>query len=372
MEVGMDKQQTGLQPEHSEIRRRRREESIKEEPIKQDETTKRAKGIGLDIGTCFCVAATSQNNDTVFRTQRDAFFAIENNMMSKSMLNKLNANYIESEDKRDLYVIGNEALSLANFFNKECRRPLSKGVISTREKEALAMIKVILGGILGDPIEENEICHFSVPAIPIDAEYNVIYHENVLKSFVTSFGYKAIPMNEATAIGWAELEAENYTGIALSFGAGMVNYSLMFLGISEPEQQGSVARSGDWIDENCATACGLKSSRMTIIKESGIDLLNPIGREQTALKIYYENLIQYTCNAMEKKLNSSTNLPNFPDPITVILSGGTSKAGNFEKLFEQEIRSKSFPFKIKEVRRAKDQLNSVAKGCLLNSLNSYS
>jgi hypothetical protein len=113
---------------------------------------------------------------------------------------------------------------------------------------------------------------------------------------------------------------------------------------------------------------GLKSSRITVIKEAGVDLLNPKNREETAIKIYYENLIKYVCEGIDKKLNNSTNIPNFDSPIKIVISGGTSKAINFDKLFEQEIMSRSLPFKIKEIKKAKDQLNAVAEGCLLNAM----
>ena len=148
---------------------------------------KKETGIGVDVGTCFCVAARIKESKITYKTQRDAFFDIENNVMSKNMLKKMDCNYIESEDKRSLYVVGEEALQMANFFNREIRRPLAKGVISTREKEALVMIKIILHSLVGDPIEPGEKLYFSTPAIPIDANYNPIYHENVLKSFFTSF-----------------------------------------------------------------------------------------------------------------------------------------------------------------------------------------
>ena len=337
---------------------------------KKKEEIKRDVGIGIDIGTAFIVSAKFINNKAVFRKQRDAFFDVENNMISKNMLKKLEANYIESANKKQLFVIGEEAPQMANFFNREARRPLSDGCISTREKEALTMIKIILHALLGDPIEENEICFFSVPAKPVDqSNYNVIYHENILKSFISSFGYNAQPINEALAVAWAELGDSDYSGMAVSWGAGMTNVALSFLGVSERDHQFSVARCGDWIDSNAADAVGLKSSRITTIKETGVDLLNPLNREQTAIKIYYENLIKYVCNALEKKLNNLDNIPNFPEPITIVLSGGTSKVKNFEILFEREIRTKTFPFNIKNVKLASDQLNAVAKGCLLNALN---
>jgi hypothetical protein len=368
MDIPMDKETQAQKPvESAQEQEKRRGRQRKE----STGTEKRKVGIGADIGTMTVISAVmkdNNNDETTYKVQRDAFFDIENTMMSKAMLNKLESNYIESEDKKLLYVIGDKALEMANFFNREIRRPLSQGVVSTREKEALSMIKLIIHGVLGDPIEENEACHFSVPAAPIDANYNIVYHQNILKSFITSFGYKAIPINEAAAVGLSELENEDFSGLALSFGAGMVNISFLMFGITQPEQQFSIARSGDWIDSNSAIACGLKSSKMTAIKESGVDLLNPKTREETAIRIYYENLIQYTCDALEKKTNSSMTI-NFENPISVIVSGGTSKAINFEKLFEQELKTKTFPFKIKEVRKAKDQLKAVARGCLLSSLN---
>lgn len=366
-----------------EVKEETKEEQVEEKQEMEEEKPKiirrrkveveRDKGVGLDVGTMFCIAASSIDNEATFRVQRDAFFDIENTPMSRGMLQKLNANYIESEDERSLYVVGDEALQMANVFNREIRRPLSGGVVSTREKEALGMIKVILHSLLGDPIEDGEVCHFSVPAQSLDAEgQNVVYHENMLKSFISSFGYKAISMNEAYAIVWSELEDQNFSGLALSFGAGMVNACLSFMGVTEEAHQFSASRSGDWIDHNAATALGLVESKITAIKEGGIDLLNPNGREQTAIKIYYDNLISYVCNALAKNFERAKNIPNFPEPITVVVSGGTSQILNFDKAFRQELNRKKLPFQIKEVRKAKDPLNAVAKGCLLNSLNHYS
>jgi hypothetical protein len=337
---------------------------------KSEATTSRLPGCGIDVGTGFLVSAASVDGKTIYKTQRDAFIDLENNAMTKNMLTKLNAPFISSEDSKLIYVIGDDALQLGNFFNRTCRRPLAKGVLSTKEKECLMMIKMILHNLVGDPVVPNEKLFFSVPANPIDEEFNGIYHENVIKSFLKSFNFDAQPLNEAFALVLSELENEEYTGLTISVGSGMTNLALSFLGVSDKNQQFSVARAGDWIDTCSSEAVGLKSSRMTVIKEAGVDLLNPKNREETAIKIYYENLIKYVCDAMEKKFNTTENMPNFPDPITVVISGGTSKAINFDKLFEQEIMSKTLPFKIKQIKKAADPLNAVARGCLLNALNS--
>lgn len=346
-----------------------KQNDVNETPVNKSNEQKRIPGCGLDAGTMFLVQSHYKNDKIAYVTQRDAFLDIENNMMSKTMLNKLKTSYIESQDKKNLYVMGDDALTFANFFNKECRRPFAKGVISTRESEALSMIKTLLYNLVGEPIVKDEKLFFSIPADPVDANFSNVYHENVLKTFLKSFGYDAEPINEAFAIVWSELEDDEYTGLTLSFGAGQVNVALSLLGISQKHHQFSIARSGDWIDEQSSTATGLVTSKITAIKESGVDLYNPKNREETAIKIYYDDLIRYVCTQIEKKFSSESSL-GIDKPIPIIISGGTSKPLNFDKIFEKEINSKSLPFKIKEVRRASDPLNAVSKGCLLNAIMS--
>ena len=63
---------------------------------------------------------------------------------------------------------------------------------------------------------------------------------------------------------------------------------------------------------------------------------------------------------------------NLPYAIPIILSGGTSKAGNFLKLFQEgfkEAMKDRFPIQISEIRMAEDPLNAVAQGLLVAALN---
>jgi len=112
----------------------------------ENEKQKKSIGKGLDIGTAFLVCAEKVGNDVVFRSERNAFFEIEKNDFTKNMLDSSKVKYIIREDK--LYVVGDEALEFANIFNKETRRPLSNGVISPKEKEALPMVELLIKTLL--------------------------------------------------------------------------------------------------------------------------------------------------------------------------------------------------------------------------------
>jgi len=345
------------------LKKTNREDETKEKMIRQD-------GIGLDVGTSFINCAIIDNDDQIdIRTQRDAFFDIDNDKFARNMLKMNKANYIQSDDEKSLYVIGQEAINFANVFKREVRRPLHKGVISTREPEALLMIKTILKHVLGEPNIKDEICKFSVPAEPVDADYNVIYHENVLKSFIDSFGFNGQAINEAQAVCYSELDNEGFSGLALSFGAGMVNCSLSYMGTASV--QFSVSRAGDWIDENSAKAIGERVTKMITVKEAGIDLLAPKNRHEESISIFYRNFIAYVVKCFEKKLSETSNVPEFPEPISIVLAGGTSLVGSFDKVFKQEIEKIKLPFEIKDIRLAEDQMFAVAKGCLYSAMSEY-
>ena len=67
---------------------------------------------------------------------------------------------LKSLKDNKLYIVGDEALEFANMFNKETRRPISRGVISPTEKEAkgfgskIIKVKVHIGDIVCIPVYE--------------------------------------------------------------------------------------------------------------------------------------------------------------------------------------------------------------------------
>ena len=88
-----------------------------------------------------------------------------------------------------------------------------------------------------------------------------------------------------------------------------------------------------------------------------------------SLNSFAQTLLEPT--DFEKKLREASDVPEFPEPISVVLAGGTSLAGSFDKVFKQEIDKIKLPFQIKDIRLADDQMFAVAKGCLYSALSEY-
>jgi actin-like ATPase involved in cell morphogenesis len=185
---------------------------------------------GLDIGTSFLVCASKDpknpQSEIQINSVRDAFLDIEAEQSVLNMLKMSNTSFIQ--EKEYIYIIGETALSVANMFKREARRPLSRGIISAGELDAEKVLIILLKSILKEPSVEKEVCYYSVPAKPIDRDVDIIYHEAIFKKIIESLGYKAVSMNESAAIVYANCELEEFTALASSWGAGMINTSLLF------------------------------------------------------------------------------------------------------------------------------------------------
>ena len=323
-------------------------------------------GKGLDVGTSFICCAEKQGNKIVFRAQRDAFFDIEYSDFTKEMLNKSKVNYIQKDEK--LYVVGDEAIKFANIFNKNARRPLSKGIISPSEKEALPMVELIIKSIVGEPKYKEEIVYYSTPGPPVDADFNIAYHEKVVYSFLAKSGYTPKSVNEGLAVVFSELAKDGFTGIGLSFGGGMVNMCLSYMSV--PIFTFSVSKAGDWIDQQVAMAVDETASRICAIKESSLDLTKSVGlsKIETALSIYYDNLIEYILENIKIEFGRAKRMPRIDKPIAIVLSGGSALPKGFLDRFRKILTKVKFPLEFGEIRMASEPQYSVAKGTLIAAI----
>lgn len=324
--------------------------------------TERLLGKGLDVGTANLVAATqTQDGGITVKLERNAFLDVKADVYSKAMLTKLKVPYVMRGDS--LIVLGEASFELANVFGRETRRPMKDGLIAPSDADALPMIRLIIDKLLGAPAQQNENCYFSVPAPSIDKDNNIIYHQGLFEGMLRSMGYNARAINEGHAVVFSELAESDFSGIGISFGGGMANICVCYKTI--PALSFSVSRGGDWIDRNVSETLGIPRSRATFLKERGVDISNPQGREEEAITIFYRNLIQYVLMNIKNRFDTTANMPQFQGAVPIVCSGGTAMAKNFIKVFQDEVNRIKFPIPVESITLATEPLNSVAKGCLV-------
>jgi len=319
-------------------------------------------GVGLDVGTMNLVAARSADSKVSTSRLRNAFIDLP--ASNKRMLKISNTSYIEMDGH--LLVIGDEALETANLFDREARQQMSGGFMSAAEIDGQRVIAVMLKHLLGSPATAGEKCVYSVPAPALDVNgSDITYHSKVLEKIIQELGFKAEAANEALAIIYSECAKSNFSGLGISFGSGMTNVCLAYNAMSVLEF--SVGRGGDWIDNGASRAVGTTAAKICAIKESGLDLMAPKSRQEEALVVYIESLIDYVIDNTIKQFAKSKNQISISKPMPIVLSGGTSLAKGFIEKFQArfELYKDKFPLQVSEFRHASDPMAAVATGLLV-------
>lgn len=327
--------------------------------------------IGLDVGTSYIISAKQEGENIAYKDFRDAFYVIKpttpiaTKMIEKGLAGKV---FIKDSDG-SFILLGKDAIEKAIERNDTAKRPMYRGVVSSKEKYAKKILSFILKEVVGEASQPGEKLVFCRPAQPVDQEdedFDVGYHEDVVKSILAECGYDAKPINEAEALCYAGLEDSDYTGIGVSCGAGMTNVCVMLNG--EPTVMFSTTKSGDWIDRMSAVATGEPDSVVQVEKEGGdYTIGQPVDNNQVleAVCAYYERLIDYTTKYLSVALSNHKSLPKFKEPLKVVVAGGTSRAKGYVETFEKMLKENNFPLPVKEVVHADDPLHAVAKGCLI-------
>jgi len=342
-------------------------------------------GRGLDVGTSFIITSREFDEGGKIRYTefRDAFFRIKGaTTIARQMIEKgLKGQQYFSEADGSFIVVGMDAIERAVERHQSANRPLVRGVISPKEKQARRILRHIFKEVLEKPLAEGEKVVYSVPAQPVDQtsdNFDVGFHTDALNNDIKDLGFSPVPLPEAEAICYSELEKEDYSGCCLSFGAGMVNACLMSSG--EAVCHWSTTKSGDWIDRMASVATAQPDTVVQLEKENtefNIGYENPNNPIISAVSLYYVRLIDYTIEHMIRRLNQAGDLPKFTQPIPIIAAGGTSRAKGFVNKFKERLEwfndpetsplTDQLPFEIKEIRLAEDPLRAVARGCLLAS-----
>lgn len=321
--------------------------------------------VGLDIGTSHIVMAQNAGRHINTVNQLNAFFTIPYSKFTKKILVENDITFYAKDDQ--FYILGYSAENFANMFNTNTRRTMEKGILSSHEDEGITVLQSIISSLLAKTDQQEVIC-FSMPGEPVDGKASVVYHESIIKMYLASLGYRPISINEGLATIMSELADDNFTGIGISMGGGMCNICLSYLSV--PVLSFSIQRGGDYIDSMVGASVGEPATRIKMIKEGSLNLArSPQDRVETALDIYYVDLVSHLLGALEHELRTTDKMPNINNALPIVLSGGTVLPKGFKDLFEKGLRKVNMPLEISEVRIANDPLNTTAKGAMVMALS---
>ena len=333
--------------------------------------TPRKYHVGLDVGTMNLVCASATpSGKTDITTLRNVFLTVDKTHLGETDLSKISHARIDD----NVFILSNDAYNFANIFGYPISRSMQKGMISPEDINSADVLAVMIRELIGSEDDDSArgTCVFSIPGDPLNTGSNVLYHQNIISRIISEIGFTPEPLNEAVAIIYAECADTDFSGVSISFGAGLTNVAVVYKSI--PVLEFALNRGGDWIDDNVARAVGTIPNRVVAIKEKNFDINRfDTGRKKErkvreALGYYYTSLIHFVVQSTLKELDRRDLDLGFPDNIPLVISGGTSLAGGFLELVRQQVQQEEWPLDLLEVRYASDPLSCVAQGCLIKSL----
>ena len=323
---------------------------------------------GLDLGTSRIVLASMTGQSVNFTPQLNAFVDIPFSKMTEQMLAR--ENILHEVEGAHIYAYGNRSDEFAKFLDGDTRRPMQSGLLNPAEPKNLQMIELLLERLCGKASDGEKLC-LSIPSAPTDRGADLMFHERSVQGIFEKLGYQVQSVNEGLAVVYAELKDANFTGIGMSFGGGMCNICLAYLGL--PVLTVATTRAGDYIDQSAASVTGETPTTVRLHKESAAEsgfIIDSAagGSIDHALSVYYADVIETAVTALRTAMAESKKLPRFTTPIPIVCAGGTTMAGNFLTRLKTVITATELPVRISEVYLAKDPLNATAKGALVGAM----
>jgi hypothetical protein len=333
-----------------------------------------SKAVGVDPGTMFFQTAQKKEGEEglSFGAVRNAFVELADTEGVDDILGRNEWQFIK--DGNVYYVIGDDAIQVANILpgKVEVRRPMADGVLNKNEDKKLVVLAEIIESSIGKAPDGNSWVCSCVSSESVDGSQNSVFHRQRLEALYKRLGWNVKIIEEGHAVVLSERptvvengEEVAYSGIGLSFGAGRANCVLCYRGL--PVVGMSVARSGDWVDQQVSEQTGVPISQVIATKEKKLDFDNIDFDDdvQFALDAYYDQLIRYVFNHFAKKFAAEKT--TFEAPLDVVVAGGTSMPNGFCNKVQKVINDLNLPFEVKEVRHAKSPRTAVVEGLYVSA-----
>ncbi len=320
---------------------------------------------GLDLGTSRIILAKPNGEQPSYDAQLNAFISLPYAKLTKAMLEDEHIHHCV--DGEEILAFGNRVDEFANMLGGDTRRPMHTGLLNPNEPKSQRMIALALEKMCGKARKDAKIC-FSVPCAPAGRESELIFHEHVVTEVLEGLGYRVEAVNEGLAVVYADLKDEDFTGIGISFGGGLCNVCVSYLGL--PVLAFCTEQAGDFIDHAAAKVTGQTPTTVRLYKESGKFRLggSEAGSLDQALTIYYREVIRRAVKLLAQELRTTSRLPRSLRPLPLVFAGGTALVKGFEAELRKALQQVTLPIEIAEVRPAHSTSNTTAKGMLLAAM----
>lgn len=326
--------------------------------------------LGLDCGTSRFRALERKHHELCGRHLPTAYAAVPDRDAQRRLLSQARIPCCWSDDA--LLILGPEAPHVAEALH----RPLIPLLPEARLPEedpigrqvAARLVEMVL-----PPPPRNGLATLAAPRDAGPGDPTCEFFTRLLRLH----GYETHVIPAVLAVALAELEADQYTGIAASFGAGTASIGLAHRG--ELVAHAVIEQAGDWIDRRLC-----ERFRRTLFDPAGRQFLDLAGAarwkmsaerslaaavapDEQLLRELYRESIRALLEAFRAVLSREVRRGMDRRPLPLVLHGGGTAILGFTHLWEECWRTAAIDLPVRRPQPTREGNWTVARGCLIHA-----
>lgn len=332
--------------------------------------------VALDLGTHVCRSLRRRVSELAARRCRSVVTWLADGELPRAWLERLHIPYFPCEDH--LALPGDHAEELSRLFPVPIQDLLIDDRIPYGDPVSRQLIAAIVESLLPPATIDGDICCFTQPGFrQTIGEPNAGFERRLefVSRLIRLRGYEAVPVNPAAALALAEMEPQQFTGLAVCLGAAGGDVALVHRG--NPAAAIRLDKGGRWLDEQLARERNRRQidfSGQPVLDVEGVrrqretaSLEGPADDTRESLTRLYRQLAADIASAIDRVVNGHPLLVKFAQPLAIVLGGGVARMPGFDSLVQTEIAERLAPGIVGPIRCAGTDEYAVARGLLIHA-----
>ncbi|WP_437193003.1 hypothetical protein [Planctomicrobium sp. SH527] len=328
----------------------------------------------LDLGTSEFRSLRRDGARLVARRLPAVYTVLDDSEPNRRLLEQSQISYSLTADS--LVIVGEAAGEMATLLSKPLVPLLQEGSLGDRDPIGRQVVAWLIDLLLPQAQSAEDICMMTLPRGETSVQGADNWTCQFLEHIVQLRGYKTTVMNPATALGLAELDSDEFTGVSMTFGAESTTFSLTHH--SQPLVEARFRRGLDGIIELFAREHkkliwdGAGNSYLDIqgvhrwLKSGRVSLSSPRSEQEVWLRDALQEMLLSTWFGLKRKLlHCHETITRQPMPI--VISGAPTQLPGFSALVLESLRLSGTAIHPSEIRVASFEPYSVVRGLLIQA-----
>ncbi len=307
----------------------------------------------LDLGTSAFRCLRRQDSCLVGRKSPAMYISLPINEADVSLLKQMRIPVIRSEDS--LVVVGAAALDLAQALRISSIPLLIDGLVPTKDPLGRQLIGMVIDSILPNTGNATPCGLISRSAVDFEQSTDLQLFAQLLRLK----GYNPVPITCASAVAYAELGDDQFSGLVLDWGASGASLGAYRLGDTLAEC--NLVNGGILIDERIARVRNrfcwdregnryLNTHAIEMWKQAAQVRIDAPKTEDDKLisAIYREQLVNILMR-FKAAIIATPAAWLFAQNVKLICSGGCTQIGGFVQMLASLIHELDLPVKLSEI-----------------------